>query len=117
MAERLLKKGDGAARTAKVAAKEKVAAKTEKVAAKGDDATTARQIVLAATYKERQLAWVKKNGVYNYPAKDGDEFDADAFAKIKELWLYADLKGRRHCFAAELFADVGGFRIGLERAA
>ena len=99
MAERLLKKGDGAARTAKVAAKEKVAAKTEKVAAKGDDA--ARQIVLVATYKERQLAWIKKNGVYNYPAKDGDEFDADAFAKIKELWLYADAKGRRHCFAAE----------------
>ena len=101
MAERLLKKGDGAARTAKVAAKEKVAAKTAKVAAKGDDATTARQIVLVATYKERQLAWIKKNGVYNYPAKDGDEFDADAFARIKELWLYADAKGRRHCFAAE----------------
>lgn len=99
MAERLLKKGDGAARRAKVAAKETVAAKTEKVAAKGEDVV--RQIVLVATYKERQLAWVKKNGVYNYPAKDGDEFDADAFARIKELWLYADVKGRRHCFVAE----------------
>ena len=33
--------------------------------------------------------------------KDGDEFDAKAFAAIKELWLYADTKGTRYAFKAK----------------
>ncbi len=76
-------------------------AKKGKVAAKSEDVAAARGVVLVATYKERQLAWIRKNSVYNYPAKVGDEFDADAFANIRELWLYADAKGRRHCFEAQ----------------
>ncbi len=57
--------------------------------------------VLVGTYKARQLAWIKRHGIYNYPVKDGDEFDEKSFAAIKELWLYADVKGTRHVFEAE----------------
>ena len=56
--------------------------------------------VLVGTYKDKQLAWIKRHGIYNYPVKDGDEFDEKAFASIKELWLYADVKGTRHVFEA-----------------
>jgi len=58
-------------------------------------------VVLVGTYKEGQLAWIKRHGIYNYPVKDGDEFDEKAFASIKELWLYADAKGTRHVFETE----------------
>lgn len=57
--------------------------------------------VLVGTYKEGQLSWIKRHGIYNYPVKDGDEFDEKSFASIKELWLYADVKGTRHVFEAE----------------
>ena len=57
--------------------------------------------VLVGTYKDKQLAWIKRHGIYNYPVKDGDEFDEKAFASIKELWLYADAKGTRHVFEAK----------------
>jgi len=57
-------------------------------------------VALVGTYWDRQLAWIRKNGVYNYPAKDGDEFSPEAFSAIRELWLYADAKGTRHAFAA-----------------
>ena len=57
--------------------------------------------VLVGTYKAKQLAWIKRHGIYNYPVKDGDEFDEKSFASIKELWLYADVKGTRHVFGAE----------------
>ena len=57
--------------------------------------------VLVGTYKEKQLSWIKRHGLYNYPVKDGDEFDEKSFASIKELWLYADVKGTRHVFEAE----------------
>ena len=57
--------------------------------------------VLVGTYKEKQLSWIKRHGIYNYPVKDGDEFDEKSFAAIKELWLYADVKGTRHVFEAE----------------
>ena len=60
-----------------------------------------RSIVLVGTYKEKQLAWIKKRGVYNYPVRDDDEFDAASFGAIKELWLYADVKGTRHAFATK----------------
>lgn len=72
-------------------------------------------VVLVGTYKARQLAWIMKYGVYNYPVKDEDvdgegktlpvgvmERDLLAFgAKVKELWLYANAKGKRYCFATE----------------
>ena len=62
--------------------------------------------VLVGTYKDKQLAWIKKHGIYNYPVKEGDEFDAKAFTAIKELWLYADTKGRRHTFEAEFVGKM-----------
>ena len=83
MAEKLLKK------------------KARKVAPKKATAKEAKGTVLVGMYKEKQLAWIKRHGVYNYPVKEGDEFDAKAFAAVKELWLYADVKGTRHAFEAE----------------
>lgn len=58
-------------------------------------AATTPTITLVGTYKEKQLAWIKRHGVYNYPVSE----DVDG-SNIKELWLYADAKARRHCFAA-----------------
>lgn len=65
-----------------------------------------QSVALVGTYKAKQLAWIKKHGIYNYPVKGGDEFTPEAFAKIKELWLYADIKGTRHCFAAEFVGKM-----------
>ena len=62
--------------------------------------------VLVGTYKDKQLAWIKRHGIYNYPVKDGDEFDEKAFASIKELWLYADVKGTRHVFEAKFVGKM-----------
>ncbi len=62
--------------------------------------------VLVGTYKAKQLAWIKRHGIYNYPVKDGDEFDEKSFASIKELWLYADVKGTRHVFEAEFVGKM-----------
>ncbi|MBO7689197.1 MAG: hypothetical protein J6V72_22655 [Kiritimatiellae bacterium] len=62
--------------------------------------------VLVGSYKAKQLAWIKRHGIYNYPVKDGDEFDEKAFASIKELWLYADVKGTRHVFGAEFIGKM-----------
>lgn len=58
-------------------------------------AAAAPAVTLVGTYREKQLAWIKRHGVYNYPVSEG--VDAD---NVKELWLYADAKARRHCFAA-----------------
>ena len=57
--------------------------------------------VLVGMCKTKQLVWIKRHGIYNYPVKDGDEFDEKSFASIKELWLYADVRGTRHVFEAE----------------
>lgn len=80
--------------------------KTRKVAPKKAPAKAPKDAVLVGTYKEKQLAWIKKHGVYNYPVKDGDEFDAKAFAAIKELWLYAGVKGKQHAFEAEFVGKM-----------
>ena len=63
-------------------------------------------VVLVGTYKDRQLGWIKRHGIYNYPVKDGDEFNAKAFESISELWLYADTKGTRHAFEAEFVGKM-----------
>jgi len=65
------------------------------------DALKEKSIVLVGTYKEKQLAWIKKNGVYNYPVKDDDGLTDEACGNVEELWLYADVKSTRHAFAAE----------------
>ncbi len=80
--------------------------KPRKVAPKKTPAEEPKKCVLVGTYKEKQLAWIKRHGVYNYPVKDGDEFDAKAFAAIRELWLYADTKGTRHAFEAEFVGKM-----------
>jgi len=64
------------------------------------------KIVLVGTYKAGQLDWIGKNGLYNYPVKEGDTFDATAMGEAGELWLYADAKGTRHCYAAEYVGKV-----------
>lgn len=80
-------------------------AKKTKIAPK-KDAVAETSIVLVGTYKEKQLAWIKKNGIYNYPVKDGDELTDEACCKVKELWLYADVKSTRHAFAAEFMSKM-----------
>ena len=80
--------------------------KAHKVAPKKAPAEAPKKYVLVGTYKEKQLAWIKKHGVYNYPVKDGDEFDAKTFAAIKELWLYAGVKGKRNAFEAEFVGKM-----------
>ena len=97
MAQKLLKAGG----------KRKVAAK--RPVKKTEDGS----VVLVGTYHEKQLDWIKKSGVYNYPVKDGNDGRArtpaapqdgnliEFASKVKELWLYAGAKAKRHCFAAE----------------
>lgn len=80
-------------------------AKKTKISPK-KDAVAETSIVLVGTYKEKQLAWIKKSGVYNYPVKDGDELTDEACGKVKELWLYADVKSTRHAFAAEFMSKM-----------
>lgn len=80
--------------------------KARKVAPKKAPAEAQKRVVLVGTYKEKQLAWIKRHGVYNYPVKDGDEFDPKAFAAIKELWLYAGVKGKQHAFEAEFVGKM-----------
>ena len=91
MAQKLLKAGGNR----KVAAR-RPAKKTE-----------GGSVVLVGTYRENQLGWIKKNGVYNYPltvpspsSATGADQQQD-YSRIKELWLYAGAKAKRHCFAAE----------------
>jgi len=64
------------------------------------------EVVLVGTYRDRQLAWIGKNGIYNYPVRDGDELTDEACGKVKELWLYASAKGTRHAFAAEFVGKM-----------
>ena len=89
----------------------KIAAKRS--AKKTEDAS----VVLVGTYREKQLDWIKKNGVYNYPLTVPSRPSAVSlrstvpsatgavqqpdYSRIKELWLYAGAKAKRHCFAAE----------------
>ena len=70
------------------------------------DAATGSDIVVVGNYKARQLDWIKKNGVYNYPVREGDEFTPESFAKIRELWLYANVKSERHVFTAQFVGKM-----------
>lgn len=63
-------------------------------------------IVIVGNYKTRQLDWIRKNGVYNYPVREEDEFTPASFAKIRELWLYANVKSERHVFAAQFVGKM-----------
>ena len=90
MAQKLLKAGG----------KRKVAARRPAKKTEGGS------VVLVGTYREKQLDWIKKSGVYNYPltvpsASSPTGADKTNYSRIKELWLYAGAKAKRHCFAAE----------------
>ena len=95
MARKILKAGGKRKITAKKAVKE----------------TENGSVVLVGTYREKQLDWIKKSGVYNYPLAvpsstvlsplSATGADKPDYSRIKELWLYAGAKAKRHCFAAE----------------
>ena len=59
------------------------------------DVVEEADVVLVGTYKEGQLDWIKKHGVYNYPVKEEDELKPESCAKVRELWLYASARGER----------------------
>lgn len=87
-----------------------IKAKKHKVAPK-KIVTTDNKIVIVGNYKTGQLAWIKKNGVYNWPVREedgrartpsapsGEDFPT-ALANVKELWLYANAKSERHVYSA-----------------
>lgn len=93
-----------------------IKAKKHKVAPK-KIVTTDNKIVIVGNYKTGQLAWIKKNGVYNWPVREedggartpaapsGEDFPA-ALAKTKELWLYANAKSERHVFSASFVGKM-----------
>lgn len=70
--------------------------------------------VAVGNYKTRQLDWIRRNGVYNWPVREGDEFTSEQFARIDELWLYANVKSERHVFSA---AFIGKMSAAEFRAA
>ena len=79
---------------------------TKRKVAPKKDTSVAQELVVVGNYKTRQLDWIKKNGVYNYPVRDGDEFTQESFVKIRELWLYANVKSERHVFAARFVGKM-----------
>ena len=91
----------------------KAGGKRKSAAKRPEKKTEDGSVVLVGTYHEKQLDWIKKSGVYNYPVKDGNDGRArtpaapqdgnliEFASKVKELWLYAGAKAKRHCFAAE----------------
>ena len=82
--------------------------KSRKITARKEAVDRGPEIVLVGTYKEKQLAWIKKNGIYNWPVRESDEFAPEQFALIKELWLYANVKSQRHVFTAEYAGKMTG---------
>ena len=104
--------------------------------ASNKDSPTASDIVVVGNYKTRQLDWIKKNGVYNWPVREEDDGHAgrmtlptdvyhagpvdDApgrgtrpacpldqeLANVKELWLYANAKSERHVFTAQFVGKM-----------
>lgn len=81
-------------------------AKQCKAAPTGVLAKDLPQLVVVGTYKEKQLAWMKRHGVYNYPVRAGDKFDDAALKQVGEVWLYADAQGTRHAFRATFEATM-----------
>ncbi len=79
---------------------------TKRKGAPKKSSATALDIVVVGNYKTRQLDWIKKNGVYNYPVREDDEFTPESFAQIRELWLYANVKTERHVFSAQFVGKM-----------
>ena len=75
-------------------------AKKSKIAPK-KDAGADMGAVLVGTYKEKQLAWIRKRRLYNYPlSEDEVKAGAEDWDKVKELWLYSGSKDLRHIYEA-----------------
>ena len=92
-----------------------------KVAVKKKANEKSSGIVVVGNYKDGQLEWIRENGVYNWPVREGDGDDgraaspfAAALASVTELWLYANAKAERHVFTA---AFVGKMTAAEFRAA
>ena len=109
---------------------------TKRKAALQMGSAVASEIVVVGNYKTRQLDWIKKNGVYNWPVREEDDGhagrvtlpadvrhagDADGetgrggaprrpldqeLANVKELWLYANVKSERHVFTAQFVGKM-----------
>lgn len=60
-----------------------------KIAPKKTAKKAAPAVILVGTYKERQLAFIEREGVYNYPIGADDKLKPEDAAQVKELWLYA----------------------------
>ena len=90
-------------------------------------ATEDKSFIVVGNYKTRQLDWIKKNGVYNWPVREEDghagrmtlpadaqgrgerparPIQPDDLAKVNELWLYANAKSERHVFSAEFVGKM-----------
>ena len=97
-----------------------IKAKKHKVAPK-KNVKADNKIVIVGNYKTGQLAWIKKNGVYNWPVREDDAIDdgkarapaapcgedfPPALANVKELWLYANAKSERKVFSAKFIAKM-----------
>ena len=93
-----------------------IKAKKHKVAPK-KNVKADKKIVIVGNYKTGQLAWIKKNGVYNWPVREedgrartpaapsGEDFPT-ALANVKELWLYANEKSERHVYSANFIRKM-----------
>lgn len=68
-------------------------AKQCKAAPTGVLAKDLPQLVVVGTYKEKQLAWMKRHGVYNYPVRAGDKFDDAALKQMGEVCFMRMRKG------------------------
>lgn len=95
--------------------------KPRKIVAKSATAKNLGSIVVIGNYKERQLAWIEKNGIYNWPVREDDTADdggartpaapcgedfTSTLSQVKELWLYASAKSARHVFSAEFVGKM-----------
>lgn len=51
-------------------------------------------VILVGTYKERQLAFIEREGVYNYPIGADDKLKPEDAAQVKELCEWLARRGR-----------------------
>lgn len=82
-------------------AKKKIAPK------KADRTEQSCAVSLVGTYKEKQLVWIKKNGVYNYPIKDEDELKPSS-KEGKEVVRQVKQRQNQSIFRQIVLRNYGG---------